>query len=716
MREPLGQPSVPLSVPLCAQAAVQPPAQTIDRLQVVDIEEDPPAGEAAPSAKRRRGRPPGAKARIASAGARISASETSFMRAVLQGVDEKLAAHRYLLHLGNMDRRVAGIYREQLQQRIELALQNLPDREQGLRILAQLLARPEPTPELPTLEEFAEGFAEDMFSEKELIALYREQLDDRFGESGQRAGPTAAEILRGKLDALHWVQLHVAQHPQPGDPTELWLDAAIAAKLRVHGVLILRDAIAWINLQGRRWHAQLPGVGRTRAQRLLLWLSDHQQAIGVQIHHRIAQEMIYAEFSPAASLLPETLGSTPEMFGLVPLESLAWPLDQLGDGGLFRSHRPNTLKAHTDREAVQAWFATLSEKSPATQDSYRRAVERLVLWALVERRSMLSSLATEDFIAFKAFLRAPPAHWCQKAPVTKGSQDWRPLRGPLADLSIQQTMSAIATMYRDWHASGYLDANAVASVRGSKRRDMQMDVMRSFSNEALQAIRATLQDMPDGAVKRRLRAAILLLQTAGLRRAEAVNMTWGHIERVRLDNMESDIWALRFAGKGNRERMVPLKPETLQALEVHYQDRLALIESGALASYADLPKKDCPLLGVLDERLALGNAGTVGDLASNARREMNATGALSAARLHGVLKNFFRQVQQQPGAGDTDFLKASAHWLRHTFAHQSLRSSGKDLAVVQQLLGHADISTTGIYVKAEMSSRVAAVLGVEAAV
>ncbi len=36
--------------------------------------------------------------------------------------------------------------------------------------------------------------------------------------------------------------------------------------------------------------------------------------------------------------------------------------------------------------------------------------------------------------------------------------------------------------------------------------------------------------------------------------------------------------------------------------------------------------------------------------------------------------------------------------------------------MVQQLLGHADISTTGIYVKADMASRVAAVLGVEAAV
>ncbi|MNZ77758.1 Tyrosine recombinase XerD [compost metagenome] len=140
------------------------------------------------------------------------------------------------------------------------------------------------------------------------------------------------------------------------------------------------------------------------------------------------------------------------------------------------------------------------------------------------------------------------------------------------------------------------------------------------------------------------------------------------------------------------------------------------MESGALSYYADLPQSECPLLGILDERLALGQPGTVGDLASNASRQANPNGALSAARLHGVLKSFFRQVQQQPGAGNTDFLKASAHWLRHTFAHQSLRASGKDLAVVQQLLGHADISTTGIYVKADMASRVAAVLGVEAAV
>lgn len=61
--------------------------------------------------------------------------------------------------------------------------------------------------------------------------------------------------------------------------------------------------------------------------------------------------------------------------------------------------------------------------------------------------------------------------------------------------------------------------------------------------------------------------------------------------------------------------------------------------------------------------------------------------------------------------GQADFLKASAHWLRHTFAHQALAGSDRDLAAVQQILGHADIGTTGIYVKADLADRVAAVEG-----
>jgi site-specific recombinase XerD len=48
--------------------------------------------------------------------------------------------------------------------------------------------------------------------------------------------------------------------------------------------------------------------------------------------------------------------------------------------------------------------------------------------------------------------------------------------------------------------------------------------------------------------------------------------------------------------------------------------------------------------------------------------------------------------------------------MRHTFAHAVLRASGNDLAVTQQLLGHASIATTGIYIKADVSQRHRAVM------
>jgi site-specific recombinase XerC len=46
--------------------------------------------------------------------------------------------------------------------------------------------------------------------------------------------------------------------------------------------------------------------------------------------------------------------------------------------------------------------------------------------------------------------------------------------------------------------------------------------------------------------------------------------------------------------------------------------------------------------------------------------------------------------------GQADFDKASTHWLRHSFAHRVLATGQAALPAVQALLGHANISTTGI--------------------
>lgn len=666
------------------------------------------------SPKRRRGRPFGAKAKITAPSAGINACETAFLRAVVQGIAPKAAAERYLLHLEPMDARRASAFCRELHQRIRLAVQASPLSPLGMPLLQALEDAPAaPVPAAPvlTLEAFAARFDEDMYSERELLEMYQEEVAST-APAASAPVLSEKERLRAKIDTINWVQAHIADRPKGCDSIALWLHASFVDQLQVHGVLSLSDLVNWINLRGRRWYAKLSGVGRWRALRLTRWIVDHQEAIGLDLHPRIAAVVGDAPDAPVTVVA--TVPSDAQMFGIVPLETLAWPLDLLS--GEFRSSQPNTLKAFTDQEAVRAWFDTLREKSPATRDAYQRAIERLVLWAIVERRTPLSALSTADFMDFKDFLRNPPAHWCQRTPLMKSSQDWRPLRGPMKDASIQQTMSAISRMYRDWHASGYLQANAVASVRGSRRKEMKLDVMRSFSDEALRAIRETLYSMPDGPSRRRLRAVLLLLQTAGLRRMEVVHLQWKHLERVRLDNQESDVWSIRFVGKGGRERVAPLQPVTYAALEDHYQDRLALIESGALSQYAGQAREDVPLLSVLDERLTRGSAGSEGDMPSNARRSLNATGALSAQRLHGILKAFFKHVQGHEAAKNTDFAKASAHWMRHTFAHQTLQASGKNLTVVQQLLGHADISTTAIYVKADMSSRVETVMGVRAVV
>jgi hypothetical protein len=72
-----------------------------------------------------------------------------------------------------------------------------------------------------------------------------------------------------------------------------------------------------------------------------------------------------------------------------------------------RHHGPAScaLRASNDYEAVQGWLSR--HEAPATQRAYRKEAKRLILWAIVERGVALSSLATEDTVAYRDFLRQP---------------------------------------------------------------------------------------------------------------------------------------------------------------------------------------------------------------------------------------------------------------------------------------------------------------------
>jgi integrase/recombinase XerC len=138
-------------------------------------------------------------------------------------------------------------------------------------------------------------------------------------------------------------------------------------------------------------------------------------------------------------------------------------------------------------------------------------------------------------------------------------------------------------------------------------------------------------------------AALTLLWGAGLRIAEALAL------RQR-DAPLPDV--LRVTGKGRKQREVPMLPAARAAVE----------------RYREL----CPFGALPDDPLFLGARG----------------GPLNAA----VLQKAVRTARQALG------LPASAtpHALRHSFATHLLEAGG-DLRAVQQLLGHASLSTTQVY-------------------
>ena len=153
----------------------------------------------------------------------------------------------------------------------------------------------------------------------------------------------------------------------------------------------------------------------------------------------------------------------------------------------------------------------------------------------------------------------------------------------------------------------------------------------------------------DGADGRRLTALVEILYATGLRVTELVTLPISALSRDRR--------VLVVRGKGGKERMVPLGTPARQAIELYLADRRKLERSGAAVRF-----------------LFPGRSGP---------------GHLSRSHFARLLKRLGVEAGIDPR-------RISPHVLRHAFATH-LVDHGADLRSVQQMLGHADISTTQIY-------------------
>jgi site-specific recombinase XerD len=248
------------------------------------------------------------------------------------------------------------------------------------------------------------------------------------------------------------------------------------------------------------------------------------------------------------------------------------------------------------------------------------------------------------------------AEWAGSQGLAPAALDHRAIRrfaGVLSERgasksTVARKLAAIRAFLGHLVERGELDANP-GDLVGSPKRDSHLPRVLK-SGEAAEL----LEQMPSGRpLELRDRAMFELAYSAGLRAEELVNLD--------LESLDADGEELRVEGKGGRTRIVPAGEPAWRALELYLdRGRSALAGLGGRAERALFLSKSGRRLSTSDVRRRLGLA---------VRR---------AALRSGI----------------------SPHTLRHSFATHLLEG-GADLRAIQELLGHASISTTQTYTRVE---------------
>jgi len=227
-------------------------------------------------------------------------------------------------------------------------------------------------------------------------------------------------------------------------------------------------------------------------------------------------------------------------------------------------------------------------------------------------------------------------------------------RDGLATASLARKLSAIRQLYRFLVAEDVIDEDPSARLAGPRAaRSLPRTLAVTEVDRLLDTARKAGDEASGSERLRALRLHCLLevLYATGLRVSELVSLP--------RTVLQGDRRVITVKGKGGRERMIPINAAARKAIDLY----LAALDS------------DDDMIRVGRQKWLFPSHAESGHL----------------TRQHMAL-----ELKQAAALAGLDPERVSPHVLRHAFASHLL-DRGADLRAVQQLLGHADISTTEIY-------------------
>lgn len=298
------------------------------------------------------------------------------------------------------------------------------------------------------------------------------------------------------------------------------------------------------------------------------------------------------------------------------------------------------------------------EKKPrqtvAGEDAY--LIESFLEMLSAERGALVNTLQAyaRDLGGYCEFLSSG----CKKSLRDAAAEDLRAYLAAmeaegLARSTAARRLSALRQMHKFLFAEGVRDDNP-ATIIDSPRQGRPLPKILSEQEVTLLLDRAKVE-AGDAAHGKNLRAQRLvclleLLYATGLRVSELIGL--------KLRMVEADEQVMTIRGKGGRERLVPLGSAARAAITAYRQ----------CCAQAEKPLDD--------------GAGWL--FPSRGKQG------------HITRQNFALDLKGLAARAGLSANKVSPHVLRHAFASHLL-ANGADLRAVQQMLGHADISTTQIY-------------------